>query len=266
MLQPFRCLYRHRSLLVDLARRNVAQRYRDSLFGGAWSVIQPILMLAIYTFVFSVVYQVRWNTGPVENQASFALALFLGLVLHGFLAEVLGGAPFAVTHQPNLVKKVVFPVEVLPAVTVAVACFTAAMNLGVFFAFLALSGGPLHPQILALPLIMLPLVVFAIGLAWGLAGLGVFLRDVAHLAPIAATVLLFLSPVLYPLSRVPERFHVVIFLSPLTQVIEAARAAVFLGVAPSGAELAVALGISVLFAWAGFRFFEAVRPEFADVL
>lgn len=257
--------WRQRALLSQLVRREVAGRYRGSLFGLAWSFFTPLAMLAIYTFVFGSVFKARWNPAGPEGPFDFALALFAGLIVFNFFAEVATRAPGLVTANPNYVRKVVFPLALLPLAAAGAALFHAAMSLAVLLAALGLAGR-LSPWALALPLAWAPLVVFVLGLAWFLASLGVFLRDIGQLIGPAVTALLFLSPVLYPASALPETFRPWLFINPLTVPIEATRAMLIEAHAPDW----LALGIFTLVAMAagalGLIWFEKTKKGFADVL
>lgn len=255
----------HRHLWLQLTRRNLAQRYRGSILGRLWSVAQPAFMLAIYTFVFSVVFQARWDT-PTQGGLGFALVLFLGISVHGLLAESLIGSPHVLVSQPNFLKKVIFPVEVLPLVLVGTSIVSVAIQVGLLLGLHALSTQSLSASTLSLPLLFLPLVFAAMGFAWLLAGLAVFVRDVGHLTPMVSTVLLFLSPIFYPASRLPEPYSKLIYLSPLTWTLEAARAAVFAGVWPSPSFLCVSLLLGYAVALTGLCFFRTFRGDYADVL
>lgn len=259
-----RSLWRHRHLLVTLTRRDLAARYRGSLLGALWTVLQPLLLLAVYGFVFGFVYQARWGE-PGESPAPFALVLFTGLAVFQLVADVLGRAPQAVLGQPTLVTKVVFPLEILPVVPVLSALAQAGVNFGLLLAALAATAG-VPAQALWLPAILAPLAVLLLGLAWFLAALGVYVRDVAHFMGMALTAALFLSPVFYPLSRLPLPWQRLLLLNPLTVPVEAARAALVHGQAPDlawlGLYLAAALGACCL----GFAWFQKTRTGFADVL
>ncbi|MDB5957149.1 ABC transporter permease [Ramlibacter sp.] len=263
-----RSLLRQRELIVQMVRREVVGRYKGSAMGLVWSFFNPVLMLAVYTFVFSEVFKARWNTaGAEDGKAVFAIVLFVGMIVLGLFTEVLNRAPTLVLHNANYVKKVVFPLEVLPVVAVGAALFHALVSLVVLLLAQALvPGGTLHWTALLLPLVLLPLVVLATGLAWLLASLGVFLRDVGQTISIVTMVLMFLSPVFYPVTAVPPRFRVVIEANPLTFIIEQSRAVLVWGHAPDWAGLARYMAGALLVAWLGFAWFQKTRKGFADVL
>jgi lipopolysaccharide transport system permease protein len=257
--------WRHRELSKTLIKREVAGRYRGSIFGILWSFFNPVFMLAVYTFVFSVVFKARWNTGS-DSKTEFALVLFAGLIVFNLFAECINRAPSLILANINYVKKVVFPLEVLPVVALGSALFHALISLSVWLiAYLFLFGTP-HITVLLLPLVILPLLLLIMGLTWGLAALGVYLRDVSQFIGIITTVLMFLSPIFYPISALPEKYRHLLLLNPLTPAIEQAREVLFWGKLPDATTLLVYLACSLIIAWLGFAWFQKTRKGFADVL
>ena len=258
-------LWRNRSLAKALVQREVVGRYRGSFMGILWSFFNPVFMLAVYTFVFSVVFKARWNAGS-DSKTEFALVLFAGLIVFNLFSECINRAPGLILANANYVKKVVFPLEVLPWVTLGSALFHALISLGVWFiAYLILFGLP-HVTALLLPLVMLPLLFLVIGVSLLLASLGVYLRDVSHFIGILTTVLMFLSPIFYPASALPEEYRHLLLLNPLTPVIEQARDVLFWGKVPDLTILSVYLVGAAVVAWLGFAWFQKTRKGFADVL
>lgn len=258
-------LWRNRSLVKALVQREVVGRYRGSIMGILWSFFNPVFMLAVYTFVFSVVFKARWSGGG-DSKTEFALVLFAGLIVFNLFAECVNRAPGLILSNVNYVKKVVFPLEILPWVALGSAMFHALISLGVWLiAYLILFGVP-HITVLLLPLVILPLLLFIMGLTWGLASLGVYLRDVSQFIGIVTTVLIFLSPIFYPASALPEEYRHLLLLNPLTPAIEQAREVLFWGNAPDMAILSVYLLGAALIAWLGFAWFQKTRKGFADVL
>ena len=190
-------LWRNRSLVKASIKRDVVGRYRGSFMGILWSFFNPLFMLIVYTFVFSVIFKARWSAGS-DSKTEFALVLFSGLIVFNLFAECINRAPGLIVGNQNYVKKVVFPLEILPWVGLGAALFHGAMSLGVWLvAYLIFFGLP-HATILYLPLILLPFGLFIMGLSWALASLGVYLRDVGQFIGILTTVLMFLSPIFYP--------------------------------------------------------------------
>ncbi|WP_432414796.1 ABC transporter permease [Chromohalobacter israelensis] len=246
--------------------RDIAGRYRGSLMGLMWSFLHPLLMLFVYTFVFSVVFKAKWDVGTGESRTVFAIVLFVGLLIHGLLGEVLNRSPNTVISQVNYVKKVVFPLELLPIITLGSALFHLLISvLVLILAMLALSV-ELHLTMLLFPLVLLPLIPLALGCAWGLAALGVYVRDIGQLMGIITTVLLFLSPIFFPIDTLPPAYHPLIMANPLTLIIGESRAVMLWGQAPDWSALGLYLVGATLFCWAGFVAFQKMRKGFADVL
>jgi lipopolysaccharide transport system permease protein len=258
-------LWRNRSLVKALVQREVVGRYRGSVFGILWSFFNPVFMLLVYTFVFSVVFKARWSGGS-DSKTEFALVLFAGLIVFNLFAECFNRSPSLILSNVNYVKKVVFPLEILPWVALGAALFHTLISLGVWLiAYLVLFGVP-HITVLFLPLVFLPLLLFIMGLTWGLASLGVYLRDVSQFIGVVTTVLMFLSPVFYPASALPEEYRHLLLLNPLTPAIEQARDVLFWGKAPDMILLSVYLLAATFIAWLGFAWFQKTRKGFADVL
>ena len=259
-------LLRNRQLIVQMTRREVAGRYKGSVLGLAWSFLTPILMLAVYTFVFSVVFKARWGTDGDESKTQFALVLFVGMIVHGLFAEVLNRAPGLILSNVNYVKKVVFPLDVLPVIAMGAALFHASISLAVLLIAFALFNGYLHWTIIFVPVVLLPLVILTLGVAWIFASLGVFLRDVGQTVGIITTMMLFLAPIFYPVTALPEEVRPLIMANPLTFIIEEARGVVILGRMPEWTGLGIYTLAATAVAWAGFAWFQKTRKGFADVL
>ncbi|MDD2302072.1 MAG: ABC transporter permease [Eubacteriales bacterium] len=265
-LDLFRSLFRNRQLLWQMTQREVVGRYRGSVLGMLWSFFNPIFMLAIYTFVFSVVFQARWGHSHSESKTEFAVILFAGLIVFTLFAEVVNRAPGLILGNVSYVKKVVFPLEILPVIAAGSALFHTIISVMVLLAFHGLVRGVLPVTVLLLPVVLLPLLILILGLAWFLASLGVFLRDVGQTIGIFTTALLFLSPVFYPVSALPEGIRRYLFLNPLTFIIEQTREVLLWGNCPDWCGLAISLFINAGFAWAGLFWFQKTRRGFADVL
>jgi lipopolysaccharide transport system permease protein len=262
-----RSLMRNRQLIVQMIRREVVGRYKGSAMGLAWSFFNPVFMLVVYTFVFSEIFKARWSgIGANDSKTLFALVLFVGMIVLGLFTEVMNRAPGLILANVNYVKKVVFPIEILPVVALGAALFHSLISLIVLLLAFAMFNGYLHWTVIFLPLVLAPLVILITGLAWILASLGAFLRDVSQTIGIVTTVLMFLSPVFYPITAVPERFRFVIMANPLTFIIEQARGVVIWGTWPNWLGLGIYTFVAVLVAWAGFAWFQKTRKGFADVL
>ena len=258
--------WRNRSLIWQMTRREVAGRYRGSILGLLWSFFNPVFMLLIYTFVFSVVFQAKWGQRQSESKAEFALILFAGLIVFNLFSEVLSRAPGLVLSNVNYVKKVVFPLEILPVVATCSALFHAFVSVFVLLAFRVLTNGFLPLTAVLFPLVLLPFVVFVLGLAWFLSSLGVFVRDVGQTIGILISALMFVSPIFFPASVLPEQIRAWLFLNPVTFIIEQARAVLLWNTQPDWQGLALYLLVGLAVAWCGFLWFQKTRKGFADVL
>lgn len=258
-------LWRHRGLIYNLVYREVVGRYKGSMLGIFWSLITPVFMLLVYTFVFSVVFKSRWIGGG-DSQTEFALVLFAGLLVFNLFAECVNRAPSLVLANVNYVKKVVFPIEVLPWVALGSALFHFLVSLGVWLSVYVLLMGMPHWTVLLLPLVVLPFVFFVIGLSWMLASLGVYLRDVGQFIGILVQVLMFMSPIFYPASSLPEAYRIFIYMNPLSLPIEMMRDVMYWGRLPDVTSWIVAVVVSVFVAASGFAWFQKTRMGFSDVL
>ena len=266
MLSFTKCLWSNRELWWQLAKRDVLGRYRGSQLGLGWSIINPLLMLAVYTFVFSQVFKARWGNIGTESPWIFAINLFSGLIVFNLLAECANKAPALVLANPNYVKKVIFPLEILGAVSVASAVFHGLMSLGVLLIFKILVFGNLPSTTLLLPIIWAPLVLGCLAISWLLSAVGVFIRDISQMIGTLTSMLMFLSPVFYPLSAVPQSFQWLLAINPLAQVIEQTRDALILGKHPSAWQFFIEIIISLVACELSFRIFRRIKPTFADVI
>lgn len=265
-------LWRSRVLWWRLSRRDVEARYRGTVLGLCWAVLQPLLMLVIYTFIFSVVFRARW--GGAASQAAlghqspvfFAVNLFAGLIVFNFAADCLVRAPTLVVANPNYVRKVVFPLDVLAPVSMAGALFTAGMSLLVLAVLEIIALGGLPITWLWLPVLWLPLVLGCCGVGWLLSALGVYVRDTAQVVALLVNILLYITPIFYPLQALPAAWRPILQLNPLAPMVEATRQAAVDGVAPNGPLLGLAVALALLFCQVSWRLFERARRGFADVL
>ena len=261
-----RSLWLNRQIITQMTKREVMGRYKGSIMGLAWSFFNPVFMLAVYTFVFSVIFKSRWGVGEEESKGMFAVVLFVGMIVHGLFAEVLNRAPSLILSNVNYVKKVVFPLEVLPVISMGAALFHSVISVGVLLTAFVLLKGYLHWTVVFFPLVLLPLVILTLGLGWILSSLGVFLRDLGQTIGIITTVLLFLSPVFYPSSALPKAYLNWLWLNPLTFFIEEARNVLIWGRTPDWGGWVMAYLTSLAIAWLGFAWFQKTRKGFADVI
>lgn len=267
-LHPYEILQsvsRNRYLIKKSIQREVNGRYRGSYLGVFWSFFTPLLMLAVYTFVFSVVFKARWNTGG-ESKTEFALVLYAGLMMYQLFAECINRSPGLITGNSEYVKRVVFPIEILPINIMGAAIFHTSISVIVWLLAHAILFGPPPLTVLYLPLIILPLIFLTLGLSWFLASLGVYVRDVAQIIGIFTTALLFLSPIFYSASRLPPNYQLILHLNPLTGIIENVRNALLWGNAPHPIGLTLQYLFSIIVCCLGFAWFQKTRKGFADVV
>jgi len=259
-----RAVYSNRRLLLALVVRDIESRYRGTLLGFLWAILYPLMMLVVYAFVFGGIFNARWSNGGSVKE--FALMLYCGLIVHGIFSETLTRSPTSIVSNPSYVKKVVFPLEVLPLSHLASAVFNALIGLGLLCVFLLVEHGGIESTALLAPLILLPLLVLTAGLAWLLGAVGVFFRDIGQMIGVIMSVLLFLSPIFYPASSAPPFARSIIFLSPLTVPIEELRAVMILGKSPDwtwwSAYCLAGLAVAVIGLW----LFQKSRPAFGDVI
>jgi len=257
--------WRNRGLINASVRREVVGRYRGSFMGILWSFFNPLFMLTVYTFVFSIIFKARWSVDS-DSKTEFALILFAGLMVFSLFSECISRAPVIILANPNYVKKVLFPLEILPWVNLGSALFHFSISLIVWLiAYLCFFGIP-NITSLYLPLILLPLVFFVMGVSWALASLGVFLRDVSQFIGVVMSMLMFLSPIFYPATAIPVQYRSLLYMNPLTSVIENVRGVMFWGRTPDFEVLGIYIVASMLVAWLGFFWFQKTRKGFADVL
>lgn len=267
ILNPLPALWSKRELIGELARRELSQRYRGSFLGAFWSLIIPIVMLLIYTFVFGVVFKARWQ-GLSQDlpPQEFALILFCGLAAFNVFSEVVNRAPTLIASHPNYVKKVIFPLEILPVVTLLVALVNSLILAGLILVGALIIQHTLSPTLYLLPLAYLPLIFLCLACSWFLASLGVYIRDVGQLIGVAVQVLFFLSPIFYPIEAVPEKLRAILALNPLSTVIAGFRASLLLGEPLPWLPWAVWTVVSILAAWLAFVWFMKTKKGFADVI
>lgn len=258
-------LWQHRRLIITLTWREILGRYRGSAGGLVWSLVTPILMLSVYTAVFSGIFQARWSQ-DASSPIDYALQLFVGLIVHGLAAECLNRSPALIVGNVSYVKRVVFPLQTLPVVNMLAALFHFLIGLVVLLVFHGIVEHTVHPTLLWLPVIIAPYFVLLLGVSWMLAALGVYLRDIAQVTGLATMILMFLSPVFYPASALPERFRGVFQFNPLTVIIEESRNVVLNGIQPDLKGLALYTVAAILVAIVGFHAFRKMKKGFADVL
>jgi lipopolysaccharide transport system permease protein len=265
-LSIVRNLWRHRALIRQLTRREVEARYRGSLLGLVWSFINPLIMLVIYTFVFGVVFKARWSVAEPENLLQFALTLFCGLTAFSVFEQCVNRAPLLIVGVPNYVKRVVFPLEILPVVSVGATLFHASIGIVIVLLVNLIENGVFCWTIVVLPLVMLPLLFLTLGVAWFLSSLGVFLRDTSHLVTIIVQLLLYASAIFYRLDAVPPALRSVMKFNPLTSIVGNFRNVLLWGILPNWVSLGGWTLIAAVVMILGYGWFMKTKKAFADVL
>lgn len=251
-------------LVLELTKREIQAKYRGTYVGIVWAFLAPMLMAALFTLFFAEVFKARWEQFP--SSLSFGIAIYSGLLIHGFVIDVLSRAVLCVISHSHLVRKLVFPVQVLPVVVVLSAAFHLTIGLIPLIVMSFWSGAQVSWQVLLLPLTLVPLLVLSLGLAWLGASLGVYLRDITQAMPFIGNALLFLSPIFYARSALPEAFQPLMLLNPITLIVEAIRDIVMKQLAPDFWALSIYLIIAFMIAGLGYAAFQALKRGFIDVL
>lgn len=259
-----RRLWGYRFLVEQLVRKELRAKYRKSALGLAWLVLSPVLLVSAYTLVFGVLLQVRW--GGAGTTLEFALVLHAGVMFYMFFYEVMVRSTTLLANHQSFVTKMVFPLDVFPAVVVIVATINFAVTLLVWILLSIVIRGEFPWGIAWMPLIFVPFTLFCAGLCWFFSALSVYKADLEHAMPMVLLMMMYLSPLLFPVERMPDAFRWVIALNPLTWVLEAARAALMHGSPPSLAVVGVGLALSIGVFWVGYRSFRGNQRGFADVL
>lgn len=257
---------RNRVLITQMAKREVLGRYRGSIVGLGWSFFNPLLMLGVYTFFFSFVFKSRWGSVQNAGHADFAIVLFVGLIIHGLFSECINRAPALINGNVSYVKKVVFPLEIFPWVAMGSALFHASISVLVLLVLQLIIAGNLQWTVIFFPFVILPLITVTLGFAWFLAATGVYVRDIGQTTSLITSVMLFVSPVFYPISTLPNKMQIFVMLNPLTLIIEESRKVLLFGEMPNWAALGVYSLVGLVITWIGFWWFQKTRKGFADVL
>jgi len=253
------------ALVLSMARRDIIGRYKGSVLGLFWSLFNPLFMLAVYTFAFGFIFKAKWP-GLADNPYSFALTLFPALLVFNFITECATRAPGLIVGNPSYVKKVVFPLEILPLVVAVSSLFHFFVGFIVWCLISLGVTGSLHLSLVLIPFILLPLVIFSLGLSWILASLGVYLRDIQQVIGVLMSALIFLSPVFYSIETVPEQFRSILLANPITHFVNMTRSIMVFGDVPSFGYWFMSLVGSIAFALFGAWWFATTRKGFADVL
>ncbi len=230
-----------------------------------WSFVIPILMLVVYTFVFSVVFEARWNVQS-DNHLQFALIIFSGMTIFNFFSEAINRSPSLMVNNSNYVKKVIFPLHLLPLSTVLSAFVHMIISFVILLAGVAVLGDGVHLSLLYTPIVLVPIFLFTLGVSWILASLGTYIRDISYLINVLTSALMFLSPIFYPIDSVPEDLRVLYYINPVSYTVEDMRSIVIWGTAPNFQWLLIGSAIGAVVSLIGYYWFNKTRSGFADVL
>lgn len=266
VVSGLRTIVASRRLIWTLVKREVSARYRGSALGLAWLIFLPLLNLIAFTFVFRTVLKARWSTTHDEGIGTFSLYMFAGLSIFMIFAEVIGRAPNLALENTSYIKRVVFPLEILSVVSVLTALVGATGSITIWLVFYTLALGAPHPQIVLLPMILMPMCLVALGLSWLLSSMGVYLRDLRQFVVPIVTALQFLSPVFYPLAAVPPEVRWIFNINPLTVTLEQSRALLFQGALPDMMSLGMSYAFGIAVSLVGLWWFQKTRKGFADVV
>jgi lipopolysaccharide transport system permease protein len=260
----FLSLLRHRSLVIELTKREFSGKYRGSFGGLVWSFAQPLFLLTVYTIAFGIILKARW--GFSGSTKEYALMLFAGLIVFNAFSEVLSKSTTLITTNPNFVKKVVFPLELLPVITVTTALIHALIGVGVWLAGYILIMGAPKATVLIFPLVLICLAPVLLGLGWLLSSVAVMVKDISQLTGMLNHTLLFLTPIFYSIEAAPVLVQNLLLLNPLTFIVEQFRLVLFYGQIPALKGLAVYFSLASVFAWVSYVLFNRLRPGFADMV
>jgi len=264
-LAPYVALKRHFALIVQMARRDVDKRYRGSFAGLFWTFFNPLLMLVIYTFVFGVIFKARWNA-QVTGHFQFAIVLFAGLNINTLFTECANRATTLIEENTNYVKRVVFPLETLSWSVIGAALFHLLVSTLALLVLSLIVNHAIPWTVVLFPIVVACFMPFVAGTVWLLASLGVFFRDLRQLMAIITSALMFLAPILYPMTQIPAQYRYLLYLNPLTVIAEASQNVLLWGKPPVWTHLGSYLLVSLLFAWLAFAWFEQTKKGFADVI
>lgn len=259
-------LWTHRELLWQFTLRNVELRHKGSHLGLIWSFLSPLLMLALYVLVFGYIFGGSFGVLPHETRVDYGLGIFFGLTLFHFVAEVLGSSPGIIVGNPNFVKKVVFPLEILPAANVLGAVFHMLISLALLLIGIVALGPGLATTALWLPVILLPVILLLLGVSWFFSALGVFFRDVGQIMQFVTMTLMFSSAVFYSAHKIPPAAWTWMRFNPVLLAIELARDAALWGRPINGNHLIYLYAVGLAGCYLGHAAFRKMKPAFADVL
>ena len=259
-------LYNHRNLIRQFAWRDVVTRYKGSYFGMIWSFVTPLMLLAVFSFVFSVIFKSKWGVSPDEGKFQFAMTMFCGMTVFNIFGECISRAPTLILQYPNYVKKVVFPLEILPVAALGSSLINAALSLAILIPAVLLFSHAWPSTIYLFPLVLIPICAFALGFGWFLASVGVFIRDIAQPVSVIVQMLFFISGIFFPPSAIPEDIRSFVELNPLVGILEDARRTLMWGQYPDWSSLALVTLFSLIVMQLGYLWFMRTKRAFADVI
>jgi len=259
-------LYNHRNLIRQFAWRDVVTRYKGSYFGMIWSFVTPLMLLAVFSFVFSVIFKSKWGVSPDEGKFQFAMTMFCGMTVFNIFGECISRAPTLILQYPNYVKKVVFPLEILPVAALGSSLINAALSLAILIPAVLLFSHAWPSTIYLFPLVLIPICAFALGFGWFLASMGVFIRDIAQPVSVIVQMLFFISGIFFPPSAIPEEIRSFVQLNPLVGILEDARRTLMWGQYPDWSSLALVTLFSLIVMQLGYLWFMRTKRAFADVI
>lgn len=265
-INTFRNLYGHRDLIKQFAWRDFVSRYKGSFLGVFWSFITPLMMLAVYAFVFSVIFKSKWTPDSDTSRIDFALILFCGMTVFNIFGDTVNRAPSLILSYPNYVKKVVFPLEILPAAALITSILNAAISLAILIPAQLVFNFTMSRTIFLFPLVLVPLCAVTMGMSWFLSSLGVFVRDVGQTVGVAVTILFFMSGIFFPVSAVPKDFQFLMNINPLTTVLEESRRTLMWGQTPDWSWMLTTTIFSLAIMQLGYAWFMRTKRAFADVI
>ncbi|QNK02743.1 ABC transporter permease [Dyella telluris] len=266
LLKLGRTLIDNWDLVAGLARREIEIRYRGATMGVLWALLNPLIMLSVYTFFFTEVLHSKWQGMQQQSSLDFSLVLFPGLLVFTFFSECVAKAPTLILGNQSYVKKIVFPLQVLPVISLMSALFHALIGFLIWIVFYLVIKGGLHATVPLVIFPLLPLGFLTLGICWILAALGTYVRDITHIVTGLLAALMFLAPIFYPISALPEKYRGMVLLNPISVAVEQVRALLYQGVMIDWQQWFTYLGVSIVIAWIGLWIFQRARAGFADVL
>ncbi|MBL1217493.1 MAG: ABC transporter permease [Planctomycetes bacterium] len=264
-LEPFTALWRHRSLIRGLVKREIQSQHKGTLLGIVWLVVQPLMLLTVYTFVFATAFRPH-VVDEDASKATYALMVFTGLILYTVFAETIGRAPRLMSSNKTFIKQIIFPIEILPAVVIGAALVKAVVSFVLLIAAYFIFIGVPTVTAITILLVVPPLLFLTTGLAWFISSLSVFIRDCAPAITVLVRLLLFLCPVFYSIEAIGYPYRYLILANPVSTCVILSKQALFKDQWPSPTHVAIYWVVSLFVLWFGYAWFTKTRKAFADVM